>query len=149
MSPKPPALSTDIQKLITALVREKRPASQAELQVMLERRGVAINQSSISRALQKANIRKVKGRYQLPTLLPNDSQNLDYIDIQRSGDSLVVIKTSPGSASRIGYLIDEAKLPEIAGSLAGDDTIFVACTQKSHTQKVINKIIHLLNDGAP
>lgn len=105
--------------------------SQTQLQVLLQERGIEATQSSISRDLKELGIHRVKGRYVLKAWQPVKEGNvLDIAGfVQRvrpSGNNLVVIVTSPGAARVVAFAIDSANIPEVVGTLSGEDTVFVA-----------------------
>jgi transcriptional regulator of arginine metabolism len=54
--------------------------------------------------------------------------------------NLVVIKTPPGSAHLIGVALDQSDLPEVIGTICGDDTIFVACREAAEAQALAAKL---------
>lgn len=125
------------QRLIADWLRSHRVGSQEELVARLSLAGVAATQATVSRDLDELGAVRVKRdgtvRYLLPD--PPDSSHsatkLDRLlaewvtDIVEAG-TLVVLRTPPGSANLVANALDGAQLPEIAGTIAGDDTIFVA-----------------------
>jgi transcriptional regulator of arginine metabolism len=54
--------------------------------------------------------------------------------------NLVVIKTPPGSAHLVGVVLDQSELPEIVGTICGDDTIFVACRAAKAANALSSKL---------
>jgi len=62
-----------------------------------------------------------------------------YYSINCSGN-MVVIKTRPGYASALAYNIDNLHLPEIIGTIAGDDTIFIVLSEDANRERFIKKI---------
>jgi transcriptional regulator of arginine metabolism len=54
--------------------------------------------------------------------------------------NLVIIKTPPGSAHLVGVVLDQSALPQIAGTICGDDTIFVACTAPADAEALVVKL---------
>ena len=105
--------------------------SQTTLQELLRQRGIEASQSSISRDLRELRIHRVKGRYVLKAWQPvKDGSFLDIAGfIQRvrpSGNNLVVLVTSPGAARVVAFAIDSANIPEVVGTISGEDTVFVA-----------------------
>src|SRR5258708_16463086 len=105
--------------------------SQPQLQALLQERGIEATQSSISRDLRELGIHRVKGRYVLKAWQPvKDGNFLDIAGfIQRvrvSGTNLLVIVTSPGAARVVAFAIDSANIPEVVGTISGEDTVFVA-----------------------
>lgn len=105
--------------------------SQPQLQALLQDRGIEATQSSISRDLRELGIHRVKGRYVLKAWQPVKDGSFPDIAgfVQRvrlSGTNLLVIVTSPGAARVVAFAIDSANLPEVVGTLSGEDTVFVA-----------------------
>jgi transcriptional regulator of arginine metabolism len=61
------------------------------------------------------------------------------IEVREAG-LLAVVRTLPGSAHAIAAALDRARWPEVAGSIAGDDTVFVACRDRTGLRRVIGRI---------
>lgn len=129
---------------IIQMIKTEKVKSQEDLQTRLKRQGIAMTQSTISRALSRLNIAKVNGVYALPAITEGASRLVDFLEVRPSGDTLLVLKTSPGNANRVAYILDNARLDGIVGSLAGDDTVFVAVETKRKRASVVNKILTLL-----
>src|SRR3989449_10086749 len=131
-------LKRERQKKLLNLIRAKRIGTQADLKAHLERAGVPATQSSVSRDLEELGVLKYNGRYALPRTDGAAAQGLLSLDL--AGDVLVVAHTEPGLASAVAVQFDAARIPEIVGTLAGEDTIFIAVTdrkaQRSATKKV-------------
>lgn len=108
-------------------------ATQDTICSALEAKGHQVNQSKISRLLRNINAIKSKNSngemvYRLPHDIapPSISTTLAALVIDVvANESLIIIKTSPGSASLIARIIDD-KQCQVIGTIAGDDTIFVA-----------------------
>ena len=122
------------QRAIADLIREGALASQEELAERLSTLGFAVTQATISRDLEQIGAIKVRREGSLRYALREAGQVPRFAtvlrDFVRSIDAaanLVVIKTPPGSAHMIGVALDQADLPEIVGTICGDDTLFVAC----------------------
>lgn len=130
--------------ILIQIIKSHKVRSQEDLQERLRKKGVEMTQSTISRALQRLNIAKVNGVYALPAISPGESKLVDFLEVRTSGDTLLVLKTTPGNANRVGYLIDNARIDGVVGSLAGDDTLFVAVETKRQRPGVVNKILALL-----
>jgi transcriptional regulator of arginine metabolism len=124
------------QRLIADWLRHERIASQEEIVARLDRAGVAATQATVSRDLEELGAVRTRGEGGLHYRLPEqpgagDANRLDRLladwvtDIVAAGN-LVVLKTPPGSANLVANAIDAAGLEEVAGTIAGDDTIFVA-----------------------
>lgn len=122
------------------IIKKNRLSSQAEVGAYLSAKKIKVNQSTISRSLAKLNVAKIDGYYQLPAIdvaLPSSNKSVQF---HSAGDNLVVIKSAPGSANRIAFIIDDAKIPGVIGTIAGDDTIFLAVSQKKHQKSILNQI---------
>lgn len=128
---------------IEDIIRNKKVQNQMELQQHLVVKGIDTTQSSISRSLNKLGVIKLGGFYQMPGITPGKSTVIEKLDIRCAGDNLLVLKTVPGSASRVAYFIDNSKIPEVVGTIAGDDTVFVSVADKSQKAKAIKKIVSL------
>ncbi|HZU50624.1 MAG TPA: arginine repressor [Sphingomicrobium sp.] len=125
------------QRAIADLIRSNALASQEELAERLAAQGFAVTQATISRDLEQIGAVKIRREGQLSYALsgevprgPNPRLAAVFREWVRSVEpaaSLVVIKTPPGSAHLVGVVLDQSELSEIAGTICGDDTIFVAC----------------------
>jgi transcriptional regulator of arginine metabolism len=150
------------QTELIALLRDRRIARQDELVSALAERGHFATQSSVSRDLRELGVVKVRGRYiapgpsavaaspaevapvvdagstsEAPTELLLDT--LHYVrDTRTAGPNLTLVMTAIGAAQTVAIALDRCGWPEIVGTLAGDDTIFVA-TQGVRDQSVFLK----------
>src|SRR5262249_29334177 len=127
-------LKHERQKRILNLIRAKPIATQESLRVHLERAGVPATQSSVSRDLEELGIVKHHGRYALPHANGDSTRGLLSLDV--AGDVLVVAHCLPGRASAVAVEIDDAALPQIVGTLAGEDTIFIAVREQKSQRAV-------------
>jgi transcriptional regulator of arginine metabolism len=126
---------------ILSLIRAKPIGTQGELAAHLERAGVAATQSSVSRDLEELGIVKHRGRYTQPRASGAAARGLLSLDL--AGDVLVIARTEPGLASAVAVEIDGEAIPEIVGTIAGEDTIFVAVSERKNQRVVVKKIWHL------
>ena len=126
------------QKSILNLIRAKRIGTQEELRAELERSGVPATQSSVSRDLDELGVVKHHGFYALPQANGDAARGLVSLDI--AGDVLVIAKCLPGRASAVAVEIDDAAIAEIVGTLAGEDTIFIATHDQKSQRAVMKKI---------
>lgn len=113
------------QQFIKELIRTERIARQSVIAERLAGRGLTVTQASVSRDLEELGIAKVGGVYQ-EALRPDRAPELGLKSLSEAGPNLLVARCDPGVASAITVQIDSLKLPEIIGTIAGDDTIFVA-----------------------
>jgi transcriptional regulator of arginine metabolism len=124
------------QKHILNLIRARHIGTQEELRGLLERSGVPATQSSLSRDLEELGVVKHHGFYALPHANGDAARGLVSLDI--AGDVLVVAKCLPGRASAVAVEIDDAAITDIVGTLAGEDTIFIA-TRDQKSQRAVMK----------
>lgn len=122
---------------ILKLIASENIETQEDLASLLSEQGYKVTQATVSRDIKELRLIKVQtgeGRYKYATVERAESDLQDrfismfsscVISIASSGN-LIVIKTMPGSASVAAEAIDSMRWNEIAGSIAGDNTIFVA-----------------------
>jgi len=110
------------------------------LRAHLERSGVPVTQSSVSRDLEELGVIKHHGAYALPQA---DGSAVGLLSLDVAGDVLVIARCLPGRASAVAVDIDEAGLPEIVGTLAGEDTIFIAVRDQKDQRVTIKRIWEL------
>jgi transcriptional regulator of arginine metabolism len=132
---------TERQRKILSLIQATPIGTQADLKAHLERAGVAATQSSVSRDLDELGILKHKGRYTLPRT--NGASSHGILSLDLAGEVLIVAHTEPGLASAAAVQIDGAAIPEIVGTLAGEDTIFIAVSDRQAQRTVIKRIWEL------
>jgi transcriptional regulator of arginine metabolism len=114
------------QNELLDLIASGKYSTQSQLVQALEGRGHIVNQSSVSRELRSRHIDKVGGRYVLPVDagLP---EAIELLEAQATTGPLVVLRTVPAGAPMLAQVVDRARIPGVLGTLAGDDTVFVAC----------------------
>jgi transcriptional regulator of arginine metabolism len=127
------------QQKILGLIRARRIGTQQELAAQLERAGFAATQSSISRDLEELGVVKQRGHYTLPAA-PSGAASRGLLGLEPAGDCLVVAKCEPGLASAVAVEIDRAAIPEIVGTLAGEDTVFIAVPERKAQRAAVKKV---------
>ena len=130
-----------LQKIIE-LVGKRNIARQDELVSLLTQLGFGVTQASVSRDLDELGIVKAGGYYTLPSLDKRKAK-LGVKSIEAAGDVLIVVKSEPGFASAAATHIDSAGIGEVAGTIAGDDTIFVAIRNPNQQRAVIRRLLEL------
>jgi transcriptional regulator of arginine metabolism len=128
------------RELVLELIRTRRFRTQAELVQELRKRGIRATQSSVSRDLARVGAIKIGGYYTLPRLVSPSAGAPEILDLDTAGDHLIVVKTEPGQASAVALKIDHAHLSEVVGTVAGDDTVFVAVKDREAQRKAILRI---------
>jgi len=134
-------LKRERQKRILNLIRAKRIGTQEELRTHLEHTGVPATQSSVSRDLEELGVVKHHGFYAMPHANGDAARGLLSLDV--AGDVLVVARCLPGRASSVAVEIDDAAITEIVGTLAGEDTIFIAVHDPKSQRAAMKKIWEL------
>ncbi|HEV8589942.1 MAG TPA: hypothetical protein VGQ72_13795 [Pyrinomonadaceae bacterium] len=131
-------LKRERQTRILNLIRAKRIGTQEELRAQLERAGVPATQSSLSRDLEELGVVKHHGFYAMPHANGDAARGLVSLDV--AGDVLVIARCLPGKASAVAVEIDDAAIPEVVGTLAGEDTIFIAVRDQKSQRAAMKKI---------
>jgi transcriptional regulator of arginine metabolism len=140
-------------RAIRDLVASRPIRTQQELAAALRERGFRTTQATMSRDVAELGLVKAAREgtqaYAVPKrLLEAETSGEDRlrallhdlpIELRESGLTLV-IRTLPGSAHAIAAALDRARWPEVAGSIAGDDTVFVACVDRSALRRVRDRV---------
>jgi transcriptional regulator of arginine metabolism len=131
------------RSMLAKIIREQAVGRQTELVTILRKLGHAATQSSVSRDLRELGVAKMGDRYVLPDAAvspKSDFSALKHFVSARltAGTNLTVLKTTVGSAQSVAVAIDSARWPEVAGTLSGDDTIFIA-TAGAREQRLLNE----------
>ncbi|MGD9690778.1 MAG: arginine repressor [Phycisphaerales bacterium] len=130
------------QVILDVLDLEQPIASQDRLRTLLSQRGIASTQATLSRDLRDLNIHKSPAGYVRSTgadpatvASPQaEAAVRGFMLTCHSAASIVVLKTRPGHAPALATELDRAALPGSAGSIAGDDTIFLAAVSPTRAR---------------
>jgi transcriptional regulator of arginine metabolism len=120
------------REALLGIIATRRVETQDELVTALEAGGLAASQASVSRDIAALGLVKVAGRWAAPAQPklagnPAEERVRSYLlGVAPAGANLLVLKTPPGEASGVALAFDHLGLPGVVGSVAGDDTIFVA-----------------------
>lgn len=139
-------------KRIVEIVSATDIATQEQLAEALGSAGWAVTQSSVSRDIAALGLVKVAGFYRRArTSRPRDERRTEervisesVIGVDPAGESLIVLHTPPGEANRVAVGIDKLSWPEIAGTIAGDDTIFVAARTPEARRRAVVRLRKLV-----
>lgn len=125
-------------RILADLIRGGTVASQEEATAKLKAAGFAVTQATVSRDLESLGAVKLKRGGVLTYSLPDQLGAGDWstgrlerlmgefvISIEAAGQ-MIILKTPPGSAHLVASALDQAQLPGVAGTVSGDDTMFVA-----------------------
>jgi transcriptional regulator of arginine metabolism len=137
------------QRMIADWLREHRVGSQEELVARLSLAGITATQATVSRDLLEIGAVRLKRAGSIRYVMPDqveaghaatklDRLLAEWVDAIIPAGNLLVLKTPPGSANLVANALDAAGLEEVAGTLAGDDTRFVAITDGTNPNAVAN-----------
>ena len=137
------------QRAILELLAEAAVTSQAELVELLRRRGIGATQSSVSRDLSDLGVARMAGRYVPRQESDPGLASLDGLvrAIKPAGPHLTVVLTTVGSAQSVALALDRAGWPEVVGTMAGDDTVFIATAEARDQQKFIRRLRSILQES--
>jgi transcriptional regulator of arginine metabolism len=131
---------------IVRILREGLVRKQQDLVRLLKKAGHEVTQSSVSRDLRDLGVLKASGRYVLPpdevTRANGDFDALGQFvrGLRRAGPSLTVLRTTIGAAQSVAVAIDKAEWPEVAGTISGDDTIFIATANARAQDSLVGRL---------
>lgn len=124
------------RRIVRSLLSENQVASQGEIVGLLAKRGFDVTQATVSRDLASIGAHKDGGHYVLGRGPDHKSSELAlagtidaFVESIVATGNLVVIKTPPGAAQVVAAALDRAALPDMAGCVAGDDTVMIAITE--------------------
>jgi transcriptional regulator of arginine metabolism len=139
------------QRLIADWLRDHRVGSQEELVARLSMAGITATQATVSRDLLELGAVKLKRDGSIRYVMPDqvdaghaaaklDRLLAEWVDSIVPAGQLLVLKTPPGSANLVANALDASGLDEVAGTIAGDDTIFVALANGANPDAVANML---------
>ncbi|MGT2711091.1 arginine repressor [Streptococcus oriscaviae] len=124
-------------QLIRSLILEKKIHTQQELQELLERNGVHVTQSTLSRDIKLLNLVKInEGNstyYVINSIAPSRWEKRlriymeDALVMLKPVQNQVVLKALPGLANSFGSILDAMEIPEIIATVCGDDVCLIIC----------------------
>lgn len=144
------------QQAIADVVGDRHLRTQRELVAALQDKGFRVTQATVSRDITEMGLVKVRVDgaqvYALPSATaiasPGGEQRLGqllgdlHIEVHRSG-SMLVIRAVPGTAHAIAAALDRAHWKGVLGTIAGDDTLFVACADERALARVKKRLLRL------
>lgn len=145
------------REIITRLIRESELHSQEELLAKLRRQGIEVAQATLSRDLSELGVLKTATGYLLPGDLPHDDVEARLTPHERRAErlsqavrefvldvvvagTLVVVRTGVAAAQPVARAIDEADIPELVGTIGGDDTIFLATRSSDDAARLSRRL---------
>ncbi len=144
--------------VILELVDQEAITSQEQLREKLRARGISATQATISRDIQELSLvkRAADGAYGRSgaELASGDAQSAlrraiaEYLRTSETVEQLVVLRTDPGQAQPLAVAIDRARVPQIAGTIGGDDTILVICRSATDASAIAARFQSVRNGDA-
>lgn len=140
------------QKAILAVLEQGPVASQEGLQRALYKRGFRVGQATLSRDIRELGLAKTQEGYALPqgdaysepSLPPVSRLVREFVLDVRRAQNLLVIKTTVGSAQPVAAALDDEEWPGAVGSVAGDDTILIVCSDRKAATRLAARTQELL-----
>jgi len=160
-------MSTTRREEIVRLVRETPIRSQEELLTQLRRRGFMVTQPTLSRDLKELGLVKTPTGYVTPSDLTalttvglsfstNEARQekmkqtvREYVISVELAGSLVILRTPPAAAQPVARAIDDAEPEGAVGTIAGDDTIFLAAKSAAAARRLAAQVRSLMNRPRP
>jgi transcriptional regulator of arginine metabolism len=144
------------QHRIARLLEEQVVSSQAQLVELLATEGVLATQATVSRDLEELGAVKVRipggsNAYAVPEHAKDRPVPEDHlrrvmgefvVEVAHSAN-LVVLRTPPGSAHVVGSAVDRASMADVIGTVAGDDTVLLVCSQTTTGEAVAHELAGL------
>jgi transcriptional regulator of arginine metabolism len=141
---------------ILRIIETVNIGSQAQLLEELTKEGLDISQSTLSKDLKELGVIKVRGKegrfrflqtkereiFHVGVMLKKEL--LDFLTDSVAVGNLVVLKTVSGNASGTAKCLDDIGWPEIAGTIAGDDTVLVISRSAEDAQAIVKKLEEIL-----
>jgi transcriptional regulator of arginine metabolism len=132
---------------ILELISTRPIRTQEELAEALATEGWKVTQSSVSRDITVLRLVKVEGAYQRPARISAEPEHPDerriaegVLAVDPAGEALLVVHTAPGEANRVAVAIDRLAWADVLGTIAGDDTIFLAVKHRAAQQRVTRQL---------
>ena len=131
---------------ILRIIRDSSVGKQDELVRLLKKQGFDATQSSVSRDLRELHVAKAGDRYIVSMNEVAAPKNLFatvatfVLEIKNAGPSLTVVKTTTGGAQSVAEAIDTSDWPEVVGTLAGENTVFIATEDGRAQRKLAERL---------
>lgn len=133
---------------IRSLIKEFEVSTQEELTAMLVGRGFDVSQATVSRDINELNLIKTEGRTKKSVYSEPEKMGEEIPDKIRelfrqitvsiiAANNLIVVKTLNGNGSSAGMAVDRMKIPQVLGTVAGDDTLLIVAKNSSDAEIIV------------
>lgn len=140
------------QSAVRAIISERHIETQEDLAKALKEKGFNVTQATVSRDIKEMMLVKISdgdGRYHY--VYPHEHNFAvvsgrmertikDSIVGLAANSSMVIVRTLPGAANSVALTLDNLKMKEVLGTIAGDDTVFVALADEKSAEVVIKRL---------
>lgn len=133
------------QEIIFDLIRSERIGNQTVLAERLGKAGISVTQASVSRDLVELGIAKYNGVYVIEKQ-PQVTPEFGSVRFDTAGECMIVGRCASGLASAITVQIDAQGINEIVGTVAGDDTIFIAIKGREQQISVLATLASMFGE---
>jgi transcriptional regulator of arginine metabolism len=137
------------QSAILDAIQRQRVRSQEQLRRRLRGAGYDVTQATLSRDVRELGLVKAGGAYQPPSAPAANGHSskalfnravAEYLTHVNRVQQLVVLRTGPGQAQLLGVALDGARLPEVVGTIAGDDTILAIAPDARRARALVRRL---------
>ncbi|NHN57388.1 arginine repressor [Calidifontibacter sp. DB0510] len=150
-------------RMIVEVLNERPVRSQSELAEHIAAQGFSVTQATLSRDLVELGAIKVRRDGQQVYAVPQEGGDgsvpaatqdaagrlrrlaTELLVAARTAENLVVLRTPPGGANLLASAIDHANLPDIVGTIAGDDTVAVIAASRTAAPQVAQALLDLVD----
>ena len=145
-------MKTTRQAVILEVIAQQDVTSQEQLRALLRQRGIDATQATLSRDIRDLGLIKGPADGAYRRSLPQSAAGAvdpvaqvrraveEYLRGYDRVEQLLVLKTDPGQAQPLAVALDRASLPEVAGTIAGDDTILVICRSAAQAAAMAERL---------
>jgi len=146
------------QRAIVHMLRENGPNSAHDIAVWLSEAGLEVTQATIARDLEQIGAVKVKREGRIGYALPDRAGGrrqaterlarifAEWVPAVETSGKMVVVRTPPGSAHLVALAVDQARFPEVVGTIAGDDALFIAIRSDLPPEPLALRLRELMGD---
>jgi len=136
------------QAVIRTLIERRPVANQDELRRLLEKQGFDVTQATLSRDVNELGLVKGPEGYLLPGSVdvavsagPSvETILIDFVTGVKQAQNLLVLRTTSGSAQPVAIAVDQEEWEEVVGTVGGDDTVLVICSDNRAAHRVKERI---------